>query len=82
MRAWVRALFGVSNTLRKLGRPALEVYEVLRSHQADMNSGGSFVNFHTHLPELWLRVHGPAKTLELALRCGGRWADAVAEAGG
>ena len=61
-------MFGCGNTLRKLGRAAeaLKFYEALVPLQTEIAAGSGFVNFHCHLPELWLRAHGPAKTLALA----------------
>lgn len=45
---------------------ALECYETLLQYQTEIVTD---LPYHTHLPELWLRVHGPAEALELVLRC-------------
>ncbi|GAB4816563.1 hypothetical protein N2152v2_003609 [Parachlorella kessleri] len=66
LRAWIRGVYGVGNTLRKLGRyrEALERYEVLVRHCPRPNTHSSFCNFHAHMPELWYRVHGPEECLK------------------
>lgn len=66
LRPYLRAIFGVGNTLRKLGRyrEALEKYEQLCKQSSKMHSIGTFTNWFAHLPELWLRVHGPQECLK------------------
>lgn len=56
-----RAAFGVGNTLRKLGRyaEALEQYTSFTRVSAKLKTTSTFVNWFAHLPELWMRVHGP-----------------------
>lgn len=65
-----RGLFGVGNTLRKLGRyeEALPKYERLCQLSSRMHATGPFINWFAHLPELWLRVHGPQGCLTRMFR--------------
>lgn len=70
LRPYLRALFGVGNTLRKLGRCALalEKYERLCKLSSHLKIVGWKPNWHAHLPELWLRVYGPQQCLARAAR--------------
>jgi tetratricopeptide (TPR) repeat protein len=71
MRAYFRGLFGVGNTLRKMKRAkeALPYYEKLAElDESDGSSGGSYINYHAHLPELWLRAFGPEECLKRAVK--------------
>jgi len=70
MRAYHRALFGCGNTLRKMGKykEALVYYEKLAELDQNSCSGGNYINFNAHVPELWLRVHGPEECLKRAVK--------------
>ena len=71
MRAYFRGLFGVGNTLRKMGRyeEALPYYEKLaKLEQRPGSSSMSYINFNAHLPELWFRIYGPEECLKRALK--------------
>ncbi|KAL4435486.1 hypothetical protein ABPG77_006248 [Micractinium sp. CCAP 211/92] len=69
-RPYLRGLFGVGNTLRKLGRyeEALPKYERLCQLSSRMHATGPFITWFAHLPELWLRVHGPQGCLTRMFR--------------
>jgi hypothetical protein len=62
----------VGNTLRKLGRyaEALEQYTSFTRVSAKLKTTSTFVNWFAHLPELWMRVHGPQECLRRMARCG------------
>jgi tetratricopeptide (TPR) repeat protein len=71
MRAYFRGLFGVGNTLRKMGKyeEALPYYEKLATmEQRPGSSGMSYINYNAHLPELWFRIYGPEECLKRALK--------------
>jgi tetratricopeptide (TPR) repeat protein len=67
MRAYLRGIFGVGNTLRKMGRyaEALPYYEQLSELNAEFpSSSPTFLDYNAHLPQLWFEVFGPEECLK------------------
>jgi tetratricopeptide (TPR) repeat protein len=67
MRAYFRGIFGVGNTLRKMGKckEALPYYEQLIKLKLQYKPTSlTYLNYNAHLPQLWFEAFGPEECLK------------------
>uniref|UniRef100_A0A0G4HT18 Uncharacterized protein n=1 Tax=Chromera velia CCMP2878 TaxID=1169474 RepID=A0A0G4HT18_9ALVE len=79
-RGWLRCMYGVANTLRKLGKysEAYEVYQELIPFEYNFYTSSSYVNMYAFFPAVVFMTAGPRRCMDI-MRRGFKNADKYAD---